>query len=421
MKTPSRQRWRLSPIKAKPSRAALRLLLAALLLPALASSVAAAPKKSQAVEAKRGELKDLQGRLKALQHDLAKSEENRAEAADQLKETESGISDLNRSLRRLGEARTAAEAEVADLERQAQQLGARIAAQQAQLGRLLYRQYLAGEADALQLLFTGADPNQVARDMHYLSLLARAKADLLRSLRDTLAAKESLRLAAQSKREELAGIEQKRSQERAALVRQQQEHRDLLNRLATKIKTQRAEIDVLKRNEKRLGNLIAGLARIVARAAPVRHKTGKAPPPLPAADRAGSGDFARLKGKLQLPVRGELAGRYGAARGDGGGTWKGLFIRAAEGAEVRALAAGRVVFADWLRGFGNLIIVDHGDAYLSVYGNNQSLFRQPGDSVVGGEVLAAVGNSGGNPQSGLYFELRFQGQTLDPLKWVILR
>ncbi|MEK7737457.1 MAG: peptidoglycan DD-metalloendopeptidase family protein, partial [Pseudomonadota bacterium] len=92
-----------------------------------------------------------------------------------------------------------------------------------------------------------------------------------------------------------------------------------------------------------------------------------------------------------------------------------------EGSEVKAVAPGRVVFADWLRGFGNLVIIDHGDAFLSVYGNNQSLFRQLGESVKSGDVIAAVGNSGGNPESGLYFELRQQGQTVDPLKWVGLK
>ncbi|HWV17945.1 MAG TPA: peptidoglycan DD-metalloendopeptidase family protein, partial [Rhodocyclaceae bacterium] len=133
-----------------------------------------------------------------------------------------------------------------------------------------------------------------------------------------------------------------------------------------------------------------------------------------------SGDFAGLRGKLRLPVRGEVANRFGAQRAEGT-SWKGLFVRAAEGAEVKSVAAGQVVFADWLRGFGNLLIIDHGDGFLTVYGNNESLFRQAGDKVKGGEAVASVGNSGGNPESGLYFELRHQGQALDPLKWVSLR
>ena len=130
-------------------------------------------------------------------------------------------------------------------------------------------------------------------------------------------------------------------------------------------------------------------------------------------------DFAQLKGSLRLPVRGVVSNRFGAARQEGS-NWKGLFIRAGVGSEVKAIAAGRVVFADWMRGFGNLMIVDHGGSYLSIYGNNEALLKQVGDSLRGGETIASVGNSGGNPESGLYFELRQNGQPIDPLKWVKL-
>jgi septal ring factor EnvC (AmiA/AmiB activator) len=101
--------------------------------------------------------------------------------------------------------------------------------------------------------------------------------------------------------------------------------------------------------------------------------------------------------------------------------WKGLFITARAGEEVRAIADGRVVFADWLRGFGNLLIVDHGDAYMSLYGNNEALYKRVGDIIHGGEPIAAVGASGGNADSGLYFELRHEGRPLDPLDWVNMR
>ena len=114
-----------------------------------------------------------------------------------------------------------------------------------------------------------------------------------------------------------------------------------------------------------------------------------------------------------------VSNRFGAARQEGS-NWKGLFIRAGAGSEVKAIAAGRVVFADWMRGFGNLMIVDHGGSYLSIYGNNDALLKQVGDSLRGGETIVSVGNSGGNPESGLYFELRQNGQPIDPLKWVKL-
>ena len=134
-----------------------------------------------------------------------------------------------------------------------------------------------------------------------------------------------------------------------------------------------------------------------------------------------AGPFEQLKGRLALPVRGELGNRFGSPRIDGGVTWKGVFIAARAGEDVRAVADGRVVFADWLRGFGNLLIVDHGDAYMSLYGNNESLYKRVGDEIRGGEAVAAVGASGGNADSGLYFELRYQGRPLDPLDWVSIR
>ena len=173
----------------------------------------------------------------------------------------------------------------------------------------------------------------------------------------------------------------------------------------------------LKRDETRLSRLVESLAKLMARSQPpprVRNER------VPQASGIDSG-FLELKGRLRLPVRGELANRFGSPRADGGLVWKGLFIAARPGEEVRAVADGRVVFADWLRGFGNLLIVDHGDAYMSLYGNNESLYKRVGDSIRGGEPVAAVGASGGNTDSGLYFELRHQGRPLDPLDWVDIR
>ena len=135
------------------------------------------------------------------------------------------------------------------------------------------------------------------------------------------------------------------------------------------------------------------------------------------APAAPDGAFASLKGRLRAPVSGQLAARFGAKR-DGGPSWKGVFIKAAEGAEVKSVAAGRVVFASWMRGFGNLIIVDHGSEYLSIYGSNQSLLRRVGDAVKGGDPIASAGNTGGGEESGLYFELRHRGAAFNPASWV---
>ncbi|WP_223464887.1 murein hydrolase activator EnvC family protein [Massilia soli] len=135
------------------------------------------------------------------------------------------------------------------------------------------------------------------------------------------------------------------------------------------------------------------------------------------APAAPDGAFASMKGKLRTPVSGAVTASFGAKRGSGP-SWKGVFIKAQEGSDVRAVAAGRVVFASWLRGFGNLIIVDHGSQYLSIYGNNQSLLKRVGDAVRAGDQIAAAGSTGGIEESGLYFELRHRGKAFNPAGWV---
>ena len=384
-----------------------------------AASVLAAP-----AGAKREELKGLQERIQALQKDLAKTEGSRADAAEELRETEQAISDANRRLRELNGERARAQASLDHLNLQSQKLSSRIAAQQAQLGRLLTRQYYAGETDALRHLLSGDDPNPLARDAHYLGLLSHAKAGLIRDLGGILEEKKHLASLAHDKTAELAEIETNQQRERSGLVEQQKQRQAVLARISDRIKTQRREVEKLKRDEKRLARLIEGLGRIVAKPKPPASSRAQAPALRNerTPDAALPADaFARQKGRLALPTRGELANGFGTPRQDGGTTWKGVFIRADGGAEVKAIAPGRIVFADWLRGFGNLAIVDHGDGYLSVYGNNESLYKAVGDPVKAGETIASVGNSGGNPETGLYFELRHLGQPIDPLKWVSLR
>ncbi len=342
-----------------------------------------------------------------------------------MRETEQAISEANRNLRALVGERAETQAALHQIDAQSSKLSERIAVQQAQLGRLLTRQYHAGEADAMRHLLSGNDPNQLARDAHYLSLLSRAKADLIRNLGGILDEKKRLADLARAKGEELAAIEQRQQRERAGLVEQQKKRQSALARLSDRIQAQRREVDRLKRDEKRLARLIEGLGRIVARPKRAPQGPSHAQPALrnertPDPALAGAA-FAQLKGRLSLPTRGELANRFGTPRETGGTTWKGVFIRAGAGAEVKAVAPGRIVFADWLRGFGNLAIVDHGDGFLSVYGNNESLFKAVGEPVKPGETIASVGNSGGNPETGLYFELRHLGQALDPLKWLSQR
>ncbi|CAB1367585.1 murein hydrolase activator EnvC family protein [Denitratisoma oestradiolicum] len=376
----------------------------------------------------REELKEIRGRIGALQKNLARSEATRDNVSDQLRETEAAISTINRRLHELARERAEVETALEQLRQQSDQLSGSIGRQQRQLSRLLYRQYLHGEADALQLMLMGTDPNQAARDRHFLRLLSVAEARMLGELRDALKQKQALSATVKEKGEQLAGIEKRQQESRASLLSRQKERQSLLERLAGRIKAQRQEIGNLKENERRLSQLIARLSRpapATPRSSGKRPSREKSDSPSLRNERSpepgsATGAFAALKGRLRLPLKGEVAGRFGTARPEGG-TWKGLFIRAAEGSEVKAVAPGRVVFADWLRGFGNLLILDHGDGFLSVYGFNQSLLRESGREVKTGEPIATAGASGGGGESGLYFELRHRGLPFDPLKWSSLR
>jgi septal ring factor EnvC (AmiA/AmiB activator) len=387
-------------------------------------------------DAKRIELKErqeeLRSRLEALRGDLAKSEGSQAEAADQLRVAESAISDANRRLHQLAGQRSTTEAELASLEAQSQRLDRQIDRQQTDLARLLYRQFVSGDSDALHLLLAGRDPNDVARDSHFLTLLSLAKAEMIGNLRTSLAEKQKFAATQRDKTAELAEIERTQQNQRATLLAQQRQRQMILAQISGKIKTQRHEIDSLRRNDQRLSKLIDDLAKIIAQSPRRKAKVksvaaakNQGRPAMRKDDGPDPGsvdsDFARLRGRLNLPVRGEIVSRFGTARAEGGAVWKGLFIRSGEGGEVHAIAGGQVAYADWLRGFGNLMIVDHGDGFLSIYGNNQALLLQTGDTVKAGEAIATVGNSGGNPESGLYFELRHQGRPFDPIRWVSLR
>ncbi len=415
------------------------------------------PVESTAVAApeiadRQADLQELRGRIETLRKDLASSEETRADAADRLRESERAISGLQRNLHRLAGQRGQLQDRLQELARQSQDLGTILAEQQAQLEKLIHRQYLRGNPDSLHIALNGDDPNQVARDIHYLSAIARSRAELLGEINATLARKKTLAASAREQADALADVEAEQKKQHGELQQQREERRAVLAEVAERVSKQRREIGSLEANEKRLSQLIDRLSRLLAaqaakaakeraaqearaaqaarasRARPPETEAGRGETPPRAAPEvenrlepvANGGAFARLRGNLRLPVRGTLAGRFGGAR-EGGGSWKGLFIRAGSGAEVKAVAGGRVVFSEWMRGFGNLLIIDHGDAYLTIYGNNESLLKQVGDTVRGGEAVATVGNSGGNPDSGLYFELRHQGQPLDPMKWASLK
>jgi septal ring factor EnvC (AmiA/AmiB activator) len=393
------------------------------------------------VDRKQSELEALKQRLQTLQVEFRTTQAHQKEAADELSQSERAISSGVRQLRQLDGERQRTQGELQTLAQQIDATSERIRQQQARLAQALNASYQRGQGDALKLLLNGADPNQTARDLRYLAYLSRAQHELIGTLRADLAQLAALQEATAQKTTELEQLKATREAENKKLLADKLAREQVLQKLSAQIQQQRREIATLKRDERSLTQLVERLNRLMAqqaaRDAARARAAQQAKKPRPT-ETKGDGQprravavntetpvafrsdraFSSLQGSLRLPVAGELMNRFGAPREGGGVSWKGLFIRAAQGSVVKAIAAGQVVFSDWLRGFGNLIIVDHGEGYMSLYSNNESLYKQVGERIQPGDAIAAVGNSGGQPDTGLYFEMRHQSRPVNPLLWV---
>ena len=410
-------------------------------------------RQKQQAEQERAELRQRLGMLKA---DIAKTEKAHGHAADALASSEAAISSANRALRELAAEQQRTQHKLQLLTQDLQQLEAAVARQRTKLEKMLREQYIAGHDDRVRLLLSGDNPNRIARELRYLGYVSAEQVKAIEKLQQDIAAIEANKTDAEEARAALEDIEAEQREQKALLEKEKGRRKALVTQLSDKLAAQRKEAGSLARDEQRLSSLVDKLAAMVAqqrkaeeeearRRARARSEAAererqlaeksrkeereagqpaKTPPrvvaPAPVAEPPAAPDgnaFAASRGKGRLPVKGELAATFGMKRTDGP-NWKGIFIKASEGSEVHAAGAGEVIFSDWMRGFGNLLIVDHGGQYLSIYGNNQSLLKRPGDRVKTGDVIATVGNSGGNEQSGLYFELRHQGRAIDPLSWI---
>lgn len=398
------------------------------------------------VDAAKESLNDLQARINQLTKELGDSQEAHKDAADALKESEQAISEANKSLYEISNQQKEKKGTLAQLKEQSLSINNTLGQQKKLLSAQLYEQYLHGKQSYTQILLQNQDPSKIARDLHYYAYVAKARAKLIAQMQGNLTQVAKLNDETTTALNQVVELKKQQESERLQLQAQKQEKSKVVKSLSNQIALQRSEINKLKRDEKNLSQLVERLARIIPKT-PVninksnKNKTAKthnkkqpstngddtskssqnqtavaSNDELPSNAYSGE-NFAALKGKLNLPVRGEVMNRFGASREDSGVAWKGLFIKANEGSEVKAVATGRVVFADWMRGFGNLVIIDHGNGYMSLYGNNQAMLRKVGDEVSSGDAIASVGNSGGNADNGLYYELRRQSKPFDPLSW----
>ncbi|MEJ2553364.1 MAG: peptidoglycan DD-metalloendopeptidase family protein [Gammaproteobacteria bacterium] len=343
------------------------LILTGLILMGAGASTAAVT--AEGARAKAAELERLRHTIRELSNNLGSLRSQHKDERAKLRALNNRIRHMNRSLHKLEDQRRQQADRLARLRAQRQASQAQLARQQRTLAQLLRAAYLLEQESPIKILLNATEPATVERSLRYYDYFYRSRAEHIAAINTTLTDLNNLAQGIEHRQHKLDALIDRRNTQRRDLERSRHERNRLLAELNRDIKNTKQRL------------------------------------------------FARLKGRLPMPARGTVTARFGASRHVGRLKWQGIVINAAAGADVKAVAAGRVVFADWLRGFGLLIIVDHGNGYMSLYGYNQELHKGVGDTVKAGEVIANVGSNGGHKQSGLYFEIRHQGTPINPLHW----
>lgn len=329
-------------------------------------------------------LDDADRRMTDLQRDLAAADHGVAAAGTRLREVDAELARTRAQLSELAEQRVAFEARRLE---QARRIAAHVRGAYRYSGR-----------DFLKVLLNQDDPAAFDRMIRYHGYFSRARLDALQEYRRVLATIDANENAALDRRRVLGTQQDELARRRQSLVARSDEREALIDGLSREVSDREEQRRRLTEDRERLEALLAELRRRARDAEATR--------------------FAESRGRLNWPVAGRVVRHFGQPRAGGRLQWEGVYFEARPGTEVKAIHGGRVVFADWLRGFGLLTILDHGDGHMSLYGNADVLFKEVGDWVEGGEPIAAAGRSGGQAESGLYLEVRANGRPTNPIAWL---
>jgi len=365
------------------------------------ANLAAAP-ADNGVGARQQQLEQVRSRIREVEGQLKSAKEERRDLIDSLRETEQRIGEITRRLRLLAGRLDRHGAALADLEGRRRSQQHELDTQRSILAGQVRAAYAMGRQERLKILLNQQDPAMVTRVMVYYDYLNRARAEQVRAVRRSLAQLTATEEAIRAERGKVLDLQASNLEQRQALEEARTARSKVLASLSREISSQGAQLAGLKKDEE-------SLQRVIER---LQHALIDIP-----AESADQLSFVSRKGKLRWPAAGRLVASFGTPRHVGGLRWDGVLIAAPEGEEVRAVHRGRVAFADWLRGFGLLLIVDHGDGYMTLYGHNQSLFKETGEWVEAGDPIASVGSSGGRTRTGLYFGIRYKGRAVNPAAW----
>ncbi len=356
---------------------------------------------AQEAQAKQ-KLEQVRAEIRKITDAQKQTSEQRGDAANALREQELKVAATAKEVRALDQQIIAQQAKLTKLQGDRDVLDAKLKDQRDALATLVRSAYAMGRGEELKLLLAQDRIDDIGRMLQYYHYFERARVGEIDGLLKDLDALAQVQNAIEKETAELQSTRDQRTAQAKQLDDEREHRAKVLEELDAALKDQHSRLAALGKDEKAMLDLIAKLRDIFA----------DIPKQL-----AGAEPFAQLRGRLTWPIRGQVVSDFGA-RENSEQTSAGLLIAAKEGSDVHAISHGRVVYADWLRGYGLLLIVDHGDGYLSLYGYNEALLKDVGDWVDAGEAIATSGDSGGRKTSGLYFELRYQGKAVDPKGWL---
>lgn len=357
-----------------------------------------------AQEAAQPTVEDVQSEIRSLQQRLARQNQELDAGQRQLRDQERAIADGTRELTAIRVNRDLQSQQAERLSAQAAAVRDRLTDERRVLAEQVRMTYLSGRREMTKLLLNQESPARLGRLLVYYDYLNRARSQRIGAVSRDLEDQERLAVESEQVAADLASLEQAQAAELAALASAQDERRRVLARIEEGIRGADSELQRLLDEERRLTQVVAEVDALVTE--------------YPADVTLG---FRDARGRLTWPVRGALINDYGDSRVDGQLRWNGVMVGAPRGSMVRSVHPGRAVYADWLPGLGLLVIVDHGMGYMSLYGHNEAILIESGASVGAGQPIARVGDSGGQRQSALYFEIREDGDPIDPRPWMDAR
>ncbi len=347
-------------------------------------------------------LEELKKTIQALKKELESTRSDRDEISKTLEKTEKNIGELSKKAKKIETELNTRQKKLDDLRGERKDLNGRKKHQAELVGDYINAAYRLGQQGNMRLLLNQEDPSRVSRNLRYYDYIVKARAEKITQYLATIQRINSIEPEIAFETEKVRQNFSSLKTQEQNLKKAQSSRRNILSKLEAQInnhdKTLRAKMEDRRQLQKLLSKVIENVADLTF--------------------KGHENSFASAKGALPWPTKGRVVRRYGSNRVANKIKWEGLLIGANQGEPVKAVHYGRVVFSDYLRGHGLIIIIDHGTGFMSLYAHNQALFKELGEWVEQGDVIASVGNSGGQQDSALYFELRYNGKPTNPQRWL---